>query len=106
MKTLFKIAFVLFALMAMASCEKDEFTGKLEGTIERNPNSYIYNVVVYTESGNGIFSKSNPKGTFSVRLNVGNYIIATYPNEKTFQIRDGPTTKDYIDNDKNITIKY
>ena len=82
MKTLFKVAFALFALMAMASCEKDEFTGKLEITIERNPNSYIYNVVVYTESGNGIFSKSNPKGTFSVRLNVGIILLRHIPMKK------------------------
>ena len=106
MKTLLKITFALFALMAMASCEKDEFTGKLEVTFEGNPYNYIEGVIIYTENKNALYTKSKPKDNFSVRLNVGNYILSIYSTYKPFQIRDGHTTKVYIDRDKNITIKY
>ena len=74
MKTRFKIGICLLLAAGFAACDKNEtpVVGQLKVEYINMEATFVS---IYTEAGNEIYSKQNPKSNFTVDLNPGNYAI-------------------------------
>ncbi|WP_419001299.1 hypothetical protein [Alistipes finegoldii] len=111
MKTRVKIGICLLLAAGFAACDKDEtpVVGQLKVEYINMEANFVS---IYTEAGNEIYSKQNPKSNFTVDLNPGNYAIlsgssgSSGSGKEYFQIQAGRTTRASYHNSGTPIINY